>query len=119
MLAVANLHAINVTVGLDSYGQQLTRLRETLAGHAGPLIVVGDFNCWTPGRERIVSEFAQSLGLRQADLYAQPARRFFGRAIDHIFYRNLELLDARAVAVSSSDHDPLVATFRFAREHRL
>lgn len=118
-LAVANLHAINVTFGLDSYGLQLARLRETLADHAGPLIVVGDFNCWTAGRERIVSEFAQSLGLRQADLHARPARRFFGRAIDHIFYRNLELVDARAVAVSSSDHDPLVATFRIARGQRL
>jgi endonuclease/exonuclease/phosphatase (EEP) superfamily protein YafD len=118
-LAVANLHGINVTFGLESYGLQLARLRETLAGHDGPLIVVGDFNCWTGGRERVMSEFAQSLGLRQADLYAQPARRFFGRAIDHIFYRNLELVEARAVAVSSSDHDPLVATFRIARGRQL
>lgn len=44
----------------------------------------------------------------------QPTARFFGHKVDHIFYRGLDLLDSRAVPVTSSDHDPLMATFRLA-----
>jgi endonuclease/exonuclease/phosphatase (EEP) superfamily protein YafD len=111
-LVVANLHGINS--GFDGYRRQLARLREVLAGHTGPLLVVGDFNTWSAAREKVVADFAVSLGLRQANLRRQPSR-FFGRVIDHIFYRGLEMLDSGAVPVTSSDHDPLMATFRLAR----
>lgn len=117
-LVVANLHGINFSTGVASYHRQFARLRETLAGHSGPLLVVGDFNSWSKSRERVVADFAAALGLRQADLQGQPTGRFFGHVMDHIFYRGLEVLDARAVAVTSSDHNPIMATFRVAKGAR-
>ena len=37
-----------------------------------------------------------------------------GKQLDHVYARGLELVDADAIPVKSSDHNPVRVTFRIA-----
>jgi endonuclease/exonuclease/phosphatase (EEP) superfamily protein YafD len=112
VLAVANLHAINFTLDLADYRAQLDALARELDGHRGPIVVGGDFNTWSDARLQAVHEFMQRLGL-EAVLPAADARtRVFGRQIDFVLVRGLEVIDARTPQAASSDHNPMLATLR-------
>jgi endonuclease/exonuclease/phosphatase (EEP) superfamily protein YafD len=114
-LAVVNLHAINFALTLGAFDRQLTELAAALAGHRGPVIFAGDFNTWTDERRAAVQATAAKLGLREAALSDDRRSRFFGRQVDHVLVRGLDVVDAYAVAVHSSDHNPVIATLRISR----
>ena len=40
---------------------------------------------------------------------------FLGKQLDHVYARGLDLVDADAIPVKSSDHNPVRVTFRLAR----
>lgn len=111
-LAVVNVHAINFELGVTSYRAQIGALAEALAAHRGPIIFGGDFNTWNDRRDRVLHEAAASLGLIELDLVVDRRAIFFGRHLDHIFIRGLETVEFDAIPVTSSDHNPLAATFR-------
>jgi endonuclease/exonuclease/phosphatase (EEP) superfamily protein YafD len=111
-LAVVNVHAINFSLSLDAYAAQFRALGDALAGHAGPIVVAGDFNTWTDGRSGVVRDFAAGLGLVELTFAIDLRSRFFGRQFDHILVRGLEAVDAIAIPVTSSDHNPVAATLR-------
>jgi endonuclease/exonuclease/phosphatase (EEP) superfamily protein YafD len=43
---------------------------------------------------------------------------FFGHQLDHILVRGLDVVDAEAIPVESSDHNPVRATFRLRERPR-
>jgi endonuclease/exonuclease/phosphatase (EEP) superfamily protein YafD len=111
-LAIVNIHAINFDLSIDAYRAQLQALVAALAAHSGPIILAGDFNSWNDARDLAVAETAQQLGLIE---FAFPDDRravFVGRHLDHVLARGVELVDITAIPVTSSDHNPLVVTFR-------
>jgi len=111
-LAIANVHSINFELALDAYRSQLEALADALAGHRGPIIFAGDFNTWNDARDEVVAEIAARLGLTELILRVDERAVFFGRHLDHIFTRGLQLIDVGAIPVTSSDHNPLTATLR-------
>jgi endonuclease/exonuclease/phosphatase (EEP) superfamily protein YafD len=111
-LAIVNVHAINFELSLVAYRAQLQSLADALAGHRGPIIFAGDFNTWSDARDRAVAENAARLGLTELKLSVDQRALFFGRHLDHIFIRGLQMIDVAAIPVDSSDHNPVVATLR-------
>jgi endonuclease/exonuclease/phosphatase (EEP) superfamily protein YafD len=111
-LAIANVHSINFELAPDVYRAQLEALADALAGHRGPIIFAGDFNTWNDARDGVVAEIAARLGLTELTLRIDQRAVFFGRHLDHILIRGLQLIDVRSIPVTSSDHNPLAATLR-------
>ncbi|NOQ69029.1 MAG: endonuclease/exonuclease/phosphatase family protein [Gammaproteobacteria bacterium] len=111
-LLVANIHGINFTFGVSVYRQQLETLYETIKHHDGPMIVAGDFNSWSENRMLAVSELINKLSLSDIEYSVNNKTHVFGNAIDHVFYRQLELISSQVWQVSSSDHNPISVNFR-------
>jgi endonuclease/exonuclease/phosphatase (EEP) superfamily protein YafD len=110
-LLVANVHAINFTLDTRAFREQLTAVAEIVNEHEGPVIFSGDLNTWRAGRRAIVDDIMASLGLSEV-AFVGP-RKTFGRfPLDHVFYRNLDVLATDVPVVGSSDHNPLVVRFR-------
>ena len=57
-------------------------------------------------------DVASRLGLAEVALPGNARSRFLGREVDHISVRGLAPVAAYAVAVTSSDHNPVLATLR-------
>ena len=110
-LLVLNMHAINfVTIG--KYVGQLEQLRAALAAHAGPVILAGDFNTWSPARLERFVEVAEEAGLREAAMDRSRRLAHLNSHLDHVFYRGLALRGVASLEhVRSSDHAPITATF--------
>ena len=114
MLMLINIHAVNLSLGTSSFQKQWRRVYDTATGHAGPMIIAGDFNTWSDDRMAIVESFMENLGLEP--VLFEPDRRtlFVGRTVDHVYFRGLSASKALAVPVRSSDHNPLLITLRLA-----
>jgi endonuclease/exonuclease/phosphatase (EEP) superfamily protein YafD len=110
-LLVANIHAVNFSLGMRSFTHQLQNLHRLLKHHHGPLIVSGDFNTWHRRRVTHLDEMISDLQLSSIDYEADHRKRAFGHHIDHIFFRGLQLRQAATHQVSSSDHNPMEAVF--------
>lgn len=117
-LAVANLHAVNFTLGLRAYRAQLEAIARELADHRGPVIVAGDLNTWSAKRLEVVRDVMQRLGLVSVLPGIDTRSRFLGHQVDYMFVRGLELVSAEAPEVESSDHNPVLATLRLADASR-
>jgi len=108
-VAVANLHGINFTLGLDRFREQLEAVAAELARHQGPAILAGDFNTWSEARHEVLADVAAKLGLVSVLIDEPDARRrTLGRHLDHFFFRGFRLVRASAPVVSSSDHNPIL-----------
>ncbi len=111
-LAVANIHAINFSLSVDDYRAQLAALVTVLSTHDGPIVFAGDFNTWNDARQESVRATAAALGLTEIPYGNDRRTLFFGRPVDHILARGLAVVDATAIPVQSSDHNPVRATLR-------
>lgn len=111
-LLVANIHAINFTIDTDAFREQLIAVADLLDEHEGPVILSGDLNTWRAERHAIVEEIADALGLVAVD-FEGPRKQFRQFPLDHVFFRDLELVSASTTPVESSDHNPLHVTFRY------
>ena len=114
-LAVVNVHAINFSLSLEAYRAQFTALGDALAAYEGPIIFAGDLNTWTEGRSQAVSETAARLGLVEITFTDDKRSLFFGKQLDHILIRGLEMIESSVIPVTSSDHNPVAATLRVSR----
>ena len=112
-LLVANIHGINFTLGLSAYREQLNKLFDAISHHNGPMIVAGDFNSWSNDRVVEVNQFINKLSLLELEYQVNNKTHVFGHEIDHVFYRQLDLVSNRVWKVSSSDHNPISVSFRF------
>ena len=111
-LLVANVHGINFSLGLESYRDQFKALGTILRDHAGPLILAGDFNTWSDDRQAVLDQLSKELSLQRVEYESHHRITVFGNPIDHVYYRGLELVQASSPHVSSSDHNPLLVTFK-------
>lgn len=111
-LGVANVHSINFTLGFGEYREQLEAIARELADHRGPVIFAGDFNTWNPARVEVLADVVQRLGLAPVLPTADTRTRFLGHPVDYVFIRGLDVVDASAPEVTSSDHNPVRATLR-------
>lgn len=115
-LLVANIHGINFTLGVSDYRQQMEKLYEVVKQHDGPMIVAGDFNSWSSSRMEVVQHLVQRLDLAELDHPVNHKTHIFGNAIDHVFYRQLEIVSNKVWQVSSSDHNPISVKFRYREQ---
>ena len=109
LLAVANVHSINFTLELNVYQKQLDAVIDVLASHRGPIIFAGDFNTWSPVREKSLVDAAARIGLTEAKPRRGERSRFMGMLADYLFVRGLEVNDVWVEPVQSSDHAPIRA----------
>jgi len=112
-LLVANIHGINFTLGVEAYRKQLQKLYDSIVHHDGPMIVAGDFNSWSRERVLQMQYFVDRLALLKIEYVINNKTHVFGNAIDHVFYRQLKLVNNEVIQVSSSDHNPISVSFRF------
>ena len=113
-LLLANLHMVNFSLAFTTYREQLRKTFDLLNQHEGPILIAGDFNSWSRGRQTIMLHFADALGMETVRFPEDTRSRFHGHALDYIFYRGLQQLTASSPPVNESDHNPLLATFRVA-----
>ena len=111
-LLVANVHLINFTISVSQFRAQVQQGEQILSKHQGPLIVAGDFNTWSDERMAVIDAAAGRLNLKSVTFKEDNRNLTFGHNIDHIYYRELELLEAISTAVTTSDHNPLQVKFR-------
>jgi len=113
-LLLANIHMINFSLDIAAYREQLEKIVEVLSRHSGPLIISGDFNSWSAERMKILTDITQQLGVKAVTFDTDHRVTFMTRRVDHIFYRKLTLLEAFTEEVETSDHNPMLVTFRLA-----
>jgi endonuclease/exonuclease/phosphatase (EEP) superfamily protein YafD len=117
-LLVVNAHLVNFSGSGGEYRRQVRALEVLLGSHEGPLIVAGDFNTWSDGRLGAVAAMAGRLGLEEVVFTEGSPVVFFGRHVDHVYYRGLQVRRARVAPVASSDHRPLLVEFSLKDEGR-
>lgn len=115
VLLVANVHAINFSLGARSYKSQAFALKQEMQSHPGPIILAGDFNTWSEKRLQSLHEVTEQLGLQPVQFPTDHRKKVFKKAVDHIFYRGLTVANARVLRVRSSDHNPMLVDFRLSR----
>jgi len=113
-LVIANIHMINFSFDLADYRAQLEKAAEMLSQHQGPLIISGDFNSWNKTRRKLLAHIMQELGVKEVVFDIDQRATFMGQQVDHIFYRKLVPLEALTEKVTTSDHNPMLVTFRLA-----
>ena len=113
-LLVANIHMINFSLDISAYNAQLEKIAEAVSQHRGPLIIAGDFNTWNKERLGALADFTKQLGARAVTFTKDHRATFMGHHFDHIFYRQLVPLEAFTEKVTTSDHNPMLVTFRLA-----
>ncbi len=109
-LLVINLHAVNFSVGLKEFEEQIQALAPLLHNHKGPLIVAGDFNTWSKNRMRSLDSFMFSHQLSSVTFTPDLRTRIWKMPLDHVYLRGLNLISASTVEVKTSDHNPLSIT---------
>lgn len=115
LLLVANVHLINYTPSVTQFRTQLQKMEQILSKHQGPLIVCGDFNTWSDQRMAAVNAIAGRLNLKAVTFDKDNRSLVFGRHVDHVYYRELKLVEAVSTKVNTSDHNPLQVKFRVNR----
>lgn len=114
-LLVLNIHAINF-VGFWKFISQIQQLEYAILSHQGPIILSGDFNTWNRKRTYILDKILIQSGLAKVQFHKDHEKNIkkflFNHALDHIYYRGLELDGpAQVVKTQSSDHNPLLVHF--------
>ncbi len=111
MLMVVNVHAVNFSLGIDVYSKQLGPIGEQIQHHRGPVILAGDFNAWSRQRMNALFRFAREMSLREVRFTDDHRRKAFGRPLDFVFYRGMNVVEASVLVTRASDHNPLLVEF--------
>lgn len=110
-LLVVNIHAVNFSLGINVYSKQLGPIGEQIHLHSGPVILAGDFNAWSRQRITALYSFARDMHLEEVSFNVDHRRKAFGRPLDFIFYRGMQVRDASVLVTRASDHNPLRVEF--------
>ncbi len=110
-LLVANIHAVNFSLGIDEFRQQIDLVSQTLAEHKGPIIFSGDFNTWNNARQQYLLSQVERLQLQAVHYDNDSRKRFITMPLDHIFTRGLTIQNSQVDATDSSDHNPMSIAF--------
>jgi len=111
-LLVVNIHAINFVTDA-AFARHIFSVIPKIKNHQGPLIFAGDFNTWSEDRLGFINKMVKMLNLSEVRFFPDSRMRTFGNPLDHVFYRGLELKDAKVWGeVEGSDHKAMEASFR-------
>lgn len=110
-LLVANIHAINFSLGIKVYQQQINILLNQLNSHQGPIILAGDFNAWSRQRLHLLYHLIRRINLKVVNFSSDIRKTFMGRPLDFVFYRDLQVEQAKIIHTDTSDHNPLLVDF--------
>lgn len=110
-LVVANIHAVNFTVGTRRFRDQLEQIATVLGAHEGPVILSGDFNTWRQKRVEVVDEIVARLRLTPVEFDDDRRKIAFGQVLDHVYARGLSHVESSTRMVSTSDHNPMIVRF--------
>ena len=111
-LLTVNLHAVNFSFGVKAYQGQLDKVAELIRSHEGPVILGGDLNTWSDRRQSVLDSLADELGLIPVPFSPDHRTTQFGKPLDHLFVRGLAWQSTKTIEVSTSDHNPMLATFQ-------
>ena len=111
-LLTVNLHAVNFSFGVKAYQRQLDKAAELIRSHEGPVIFGGDLNTWSDRRQGVLDSLAAELGLIPVTFSPDHRTTQFGKPLDHLFVRGLAWQSSKTIEVSTSDHNPMLATFQ-------
>lgn len=117
-LMVANIHAVNFTIGTRIFTAQLDKVYNVLSHHDGPILFCGDFNTWRQRRVQRLKQLINSLSLETINFSADRRKHSLGLPLDHIFYRGLIPNSAESICVSSSDHNPMSVSLDLHPVHK-
>lgn len=107
LLFVLNVHAINF-VRFDKFKRQMRQLERELGNHSGPIILGGDFNTWLAQRSDFLKGMTGNLHLDLATFSPDRRSRYFGKVLDYVFVRGLDIVSASChYEIRSSDHQPI------------
>ena len=118
-LLVVNIHAINFTFGTRDFEEQIRRALESVSDHDGPILLSGDFNTWHMGRMKKLQKMLGPRGFVALEYDVDHRKRAFGQALDHIYVRGLQSIEATTSRVATSDHNPMSVRLRFDTGVRL
>jgi len=118
---VVSVHLSTLMIDLEDRLEQATIVRDSLVSNTGPTIIGGDFNTGTRWEETLFRRVARKAGFKEARL---PVERTasggpldligYKLKLDHIYYRDLELVAAGASReATASDHFPVWSVFRW------
>ncbi|MEE8311587.1 MAG: endonuclease/exonuclease/phosphatase family protein [Candidatus Binatia bacterium] len=125
-LMTVNVHCMNFErFGTTRFRAQLGRLREEMAGHSGPIVMAGDFNTWRAERLGLLQAMTKDLDLVEVDQFPSGRTTATKRsrwvdwllgidpelALDRVYYRGLDVVEADVLDYDSSDHRPIVVGF--------
>lgn len=111
LLMVINVHAINFSLGVNIYHQQLKAVAGQISLHTGPVIFAGDFNTWSRQRLHELYRFSRMLGLHEVKFVEDYRKKTFGLPLDFIFYKGLRVVEAKIIKTKASDHNPMLVKF--------
>lgn len=111
-LLVGNIHAVNFSIGVKIYRQQMHMLLNQIREHQGPVILAGDFNSWSRQRLSLLYHLIRTIGLRPVNFSEDMRKTFMGRPLDFVFYKGLQLDTANIISTDASDHNPLFVNFK-------
>jgi endonuclease/exonuclease/phosphatase (EEP) superfamily protein YafD len=109
-LLVLNSHGINFRLRRPFLDQML-QFEAQLRHHAGPIILVGDFNTWEKGRVRILEALARSINLTHIR-FPPGIKAVRGHELDRVYVRGGAATQQRVMVNSgASDHSMLAFKF--------
>lgn len=112
-LLVANIHAVNFTLGTGAFHSQLNQLAHALEKHDGPIILAGDFNTWNGSRIRVLEQtLIDPLSLDKVPFDRSQLKTVFEHNLDYVFFRGLQVVAKEAHDTTASDHNPMWVTFK-------
>jgi endonuclease/exonuclease/phosphatase (EEP) superfamily protein YafD len=113
MLTLANIHAINF-VDWKVFARQVTKGLKYLDKFAGPIVFGGDFNSWNQAKLDFLKSEMLRYGFSQVKLrHPERVKKVFDFPIDHIFVRDVDVVDADYLEHKTSDHTPMMLTLKF------
>ncbi len=105
-LLVGNIHAINF-VRTYKLKHMLKEAAKVIKSHKGPVIFGGDFNTWSKRKIRNMNTIFKNLGMKSVKFKNDTRKRFFGRILDHVWLRGIEVQSAIVPRSNGSDHAPM------------
>lgn len=111
LLLLVNLHGVNFTLTAEPLKEQVTPYLQLIKQHRGPVVISGDFNTWSEARTAEVIGTLVKAGFNEAQFSKDQRLTILGLPLDHIFFRGLEMINAKSIATIASDHTPQLVTF--------
>jgi len=110
-LLLINLHGVNFTATSTPLTEQFSVYLRLINKHRGPIIISGDFNTWNEARNNAITDALFSLDFNEVLFNEDKRLMVFERPLDHIYYRDLEVIKSQSLETNASDHTPQLVTF--------